>query len=612
MMTDLFEMVNYKAESVGSKYRDICQCRDDLLGFLDRNDWFGKKNEWKAGRVFIDDYGSIKDNLELWLRAYQRTPEERFTILLERYESEYPNTCKQFKVFADERGIADKPSGWKILDFMISHSDKDVDRLTSPEIEVMFSATSQSLPMVSTKLLMEFFNEFAQDGNYGYVVHKRRLKDPSNTAYSFLDFSRMAYIVFNEESWNDNDLVKKALGSGRFADLWLYIALHFFGALRSTDIVRLPVPELIYERVITRDMLLEGTYPDNAAVRLAEDFQMMLKLIPYKPNKTGRYTGVPEIKLFIPESLKMAMGIILSVKLVHHENGEPLVSPVQDLITARKFFGEDFVNAAGNRRFSTRKANKAYLQGIELTAENEPGHPKGYMLAALARSHKGGIGTLPEITDVYLSDAAFSGYSPEFILMEMFERGILGFVPAMMLEKYSEGAYRKLSVSQQTALIKAIGMEAYQIEDISYMVKRAVERAKDIVARFTTEEVPAVLQNLASGYAPGKQEEMLCIMTAAGHGCCDPGRSSCIGCGYEIYTKAAFHLLVKEFVRISGKRDSSTGAVRERYRGILESGLMPVIVEIIESFPVLYPDADPDFILDLLERGLKNAENYED
>lgn len=57
------------------------------------------------------------------------------------------------------------------------------------------------------------------------------------------------------------------------------------------------------------------------------------------------------------------------------------------------------------------------------------------MLAALARSHKGGIGTLPEITDLYLKDAAFSGYSPEFILMEMFERGILGFIPAMMLEK---------------------------------------------------------------------------------------------------------------------------------------------------------------------------------
>ena len=254
-------------------------------------------------------------------------------------------------------------------------------------------------------------------------------------------------------------------------------------------------------------------------------------------------------------------------------------------------------------------ANKAYLQGIELTAENEPGKPKGYMLAALARSHKGGIGTLPEITDLYLKDAAFSGYSPEFILMEMFERGILGFIPAMMLEKYSGEAYRKLSVTQQTKLIRILGMEAYQLEGISYTVRRAMTRAQEIVLGMTMEEIPAVLQKLASGYAPGKQDEMLCARTAAGFGCCDPCRSSCIGCGYEVYTKAAFHLLIKEFVRISKNRDSATGTERERYKMILEKGLMPVIVEIIESFPVLYPDAEMGMILDLLERGIRNAEN---
>ena len=102
---------------------------------------------------------------------------------------------------------------------------------------------------------------------------------------------------------------------------------------------------------------------------------------------------------------------------------------------------------------------------------------------------------------------------------------------------------------------------------------------------------------------------MLCVRTAAGFGCCDPCRSSCVGCGYEVYTKAAFHLLIKEFVRISKKRDSATGSERDRYKMILEKGLMPVIVEIIESFPVLYPDADMGMILDLLERGIRNAEN---
>jgi hypothetical protein len=70
--------------------------------------------------------------------------------------------------------------------------------------------------------------------------------------------------------------------------------------------------------------------------------------------------------------------------------------------------------------------------------------------------------------------------------------------------------------------------------------------------------------------------------------------------------------MIKEFVRISKMRDRSKGTDRDRYKMILEKGLMPVIVEMIESFPVLYPDADMGIILDLLERGLRNAENDND
>ena len=606
-MTDLFEMVLATAESEDSKYRDICQCRDDLLGFLDRNEWFGVGNIWKDGRCFVEDYPEVESKIALWLRAYQRSPEERFKILLDKYKDVYPNVCNRFEEYAIREKITDKPSGWKILDSILAHLNGD--ELDQKDMECMLAETSSSLPIVSTKILMQFFSECNRDEKYGYIVHKRGVKSQINEAYSFMDYSRMAYLVFNEESWRDNKLIVKALESKKSADLWLYIAVHFLGALRSTDITRLPVPDLVYERNLTRDLLRDNKYPESAAVQVAENFQMRLKLMPYKPNKTGDFKGVAEIKLFIPESLKTAMGIILSVKLIHLDDDRTLVTPVQDLVTARKFFGDDFAKAAGNRRFATRRANKAYLQGIELTAENEPGKPKGYMLAALARSHKGGIGTLPEITDVYLKDAAFSGYSPEFILKEMFERGILGFIPAMMLEKYAGETYRKLTVSQQTELIKVLGMEAYQLEGISYMVRGAIDHAKEIVSCVTNEEIPVVLQNLASGYAPGKQEEMLCVRSAAGYCCCDPERSSCMGCGYEVYTKAAVHLLIKEFVRITKQRDAATGNDRERYRWILEKGLMPYITEMIESFPVLYPDADMSIILDLLERGLKDAAN---
>ena len=126
-MIDLFEAVLKSADAVDSKYRDICQCRDDLLGFLDRNDWFGIDSEWKDGHVFINEYRDIEPKIVLWLRAYQRTDGERLEILLDAYRNDYPFTCERFAAFAKEHDIVDKPSGWKILDFIISHSDRDTN-----------------------------------------------------------------------------------------------------------------------------------------------------------------------------------------------------------------------------------------------------------------------------------------------------------------------------------------------------------------------------------------------------------------------------------------------------------------------------------------------------
>ena len=101
-----------------------------------------------------------------------------------------------------------------------NHYLLDADSLTEQELEAMFSVTAESLPAISTRLMMEFFNECLQDGKYGYVVHKRKVKESSNTAYSFRDYSTMAYLVFNEESWEANDLVRKALRSKKYADHW--------------------------------------------------------------------------------------------------------------------------------------------------------------------------------------------------------------------------------------------------------------------------------------------------------------------------------------------------------------------------------------------------------
>ena len=424
----------------------------------------------------------------------------------------------------------------------------------------------------------------------------------------------MAYTVFNEEAWKEHCLVKKAAEKRKYADLWLFTAIHFAGANRTTDITKLPIPSLPYPAAEVRERILKGCFSSVEAKAVSEELLFLLEMKPLKPNKTRRYKDIPDIKLSIAESVKEPMGIILALSLSWREQDDPFVSVNTDLQSVRSFFGKEFVAAICGKRFSSRRAVKSYMQGIEVIADADTGaKPKGYILAALARSHKGGIGKLPEMTDVYLRDAKFTGYKPEFILREMFERGIFGFIPALLLENYIGKEYLKLDVSGQTKLIKELGLDAFQLESITSCAIKSFEQARIIVRTLLRElggelvQLGRTLQNIASGAAPSKQTELLCLRTAAGFPCQMPERTGCIGCVYEIYTKSAAHLLMKEYVRLNHEMKGADDFCRERLKCILEAGIVPAISEIMTSIPLLYPDSSMDPVYEIVERGMIDA-----
>ena len=607
-MTVLFDEVLRDAERTGSKYRDICRCRDDLLGFLDRNEWFGQVPAGTGLEIMVPDYGGMRGAVCLWLEAYQKPPREKMELLLKQYQYRLPQTCALYRIFAETEDIADRPGGWKILDFILSSCDRELCLYSQDELDRIIEETRERLPTGNARLLAKFITEEIRKGQYRYEIHSRRQNELKKDAYSLRDFSVMAYCVFNPDSWKENRLVEKAVSSRKNSNLWLFTALHFFGAIRQSDLVRFPVPSLPCSKERLKTMVEDGTYRDEDARGVSEEFVLRLKYLPMHPSKTARYQGIPELKFYLPESLKTALGWILSVRLIHHREGEALVEPVQDLISGKRFFGEAFAEALGNRCFQTRRANKAYMQGIELVTEDEPGKPKGYMLAALARSHKGGISSIPEMTDIYLKDATFSGYRPEFILREMFERGIFGFIPAMMLERYAGDGYRTLDVSRQTDLIRSIGLDALQIEEVTLLVETALEKARAVVTAIPEEGLGTALQRIANGAAASRQEETLCLRVAVGLSCVDPLRGGCIGCGYEIYTKAAFHLLMKEYVRISRLKKEAQGIEKSRLRNLLLQGILPAVREMVVSLPLLYPGAETGILLEMMERGTRDAD----
>lgn len=88
--------------------------------------------------------------------------------------------------------------------------------------------------------------------------------------------------------------------------------------------------------------------------------------------------------------------------------------------------------------------------------------------------------------------------------------------------------------------------------------------------------------------------------------CIRPGGTSCLGCGYEIYTKTALQMMAREYVRLNRQLDDPDDG--KRAQDILKKYIIPGIVQILQSISVLYPEADMDILRRIIERGMKDAD----
>jgi hypothetical protein len=260
----IYKKAEALAESVGSLYRDTRKCRDDLLNFFIVNKWFGQTLEGNGDDIYIRNSTEITERLSLWLMAYRRTDSEKTDILIERFSERYPITCAEFRKYFKEAGTYGSEGSLRILDYLLSEIDRELTDYTEEEAQGIIANACGYLAISNCDVMIDFMKSLKGKGklrlDWEYEIHSRRLVERDNTAYPLKDFSFMAYVLFNEKAWNDRALVEKALHEKKYADMWLYISLHFVCGLRSTDLERLPAPELPYERKLLMEKLLDGEF----------------------------------------------------------------------------------------------------------------------------------------------------------------------------------------------------------------------------------------------------------------------------------------------------------------------------------------------------------------
>lgn len=169
-------------------------------------------------------------------------------------------------------------------------------------------------------------------------------------------------------------------------------------------------------------------------------------------------------------------------------------------------------------------------------------------------------------------------------------------------------AYEKLSVSDQTEIIRQLYLPATTAENLVNILQDNLVQAKEVIAELiiSVDDISAILQRIASGTAVGKSEEFLCLAMACGMGCAFPDYQECFGCRYEIFTKSVLHQLVKEFVRLRSLLMTDSDG---RYRLILQNSIMPVISEFIETIQHMYPNKDTEELLAIMEGGMRGYDN---
>ena len=580
--------------------------REKVSGFLLDNEWFGVS-------INLDDYTITEKDAEVLknhIKDYLTTP-PGIKSMEGIFSKKFPSTSELFVQFAEEEKLSET-NRFYLLDFLAYYLTKDLFLYSDAEVETLVEVATEALTKLQGNILIQFIKWLLNKGITRYRVSfemtKRYTIESANGAYELDEYLELMYYLFNEDYIIKNDMLSKAANSKNYADTWLYLGLHFICALRSTDLERLGHPKLTREPLEVLEAVVDGTWSSSEARRTLLSITTRLTYLNLTPNKTKNASNVAQLKFHVPESCQVLIGTLLAICEAHFQlqipyNAEnPLIRQIKTYEKITSYMGEEIGNLFLERNFSSRSANKSYLQSVAMLAddvleEKSELNIKGYFLAALARSHKGDFNEFAQTTTTYLKDAQLGQLKPEMVAKELFERGVLSMIPSMLLTIVTRGKYKKLSPSQQTQMIKSLDLTPIEIEKTLELSIRADSRSQQALKTLVEnnvdpEQLLTICHRIGNGEAFSKQEESMCLLSALGKLCPYDDRQHCVGCQYELQTKSTLLLLIGEFNRLNKQYQKLKNELeRGKVRAILEKQIKPCLTEMLQALSEQYGEA---------------------
>lgn len=584
---------------------DTLKNREKVSGFLLNNDWFGVPINLENYTITDEDAKVLKNHI----KDYFMTPpgvESMGAI----FAKKFPSTSDLFIQFSKEQKLT-KTNRFYLLDFLAYYLTKDLFLYSNTEVEKLVEVAAEVLTKYLGDNLIQFIKWLLDKGVTRYRVSfemtKRYTIESTNGAYELDEYLQLMYYLFNEEYITRNSMYSKAADSKNYADAWLYLALHFICALRTTDLMRLGHPKLTRKPKEVLEAVASGSWSSSEARRTLLSITTRLTYLNITPNKTSRTSHVTQLKFQVPESCQVLIGTLLAICEAHYQIGSPyssktsspLIRKISTYEQISNYMGDEIGDLFLERNFSSRSANKSYLQSVAMLAddileEKSELNIKGYFLAALARSHKGDFNEFAQTTTTYLKDAQLGQLKPEMVAKELFERGVLSMIPSMLLTIVTRGKYKELSPNQQTQMIKSLDLTPAEIEKTLELSIRADLRSQQALKTLIENNVGAdqlltVCHRIGNGEAFSKQGESMCLLSALGKLCPYDDRQHCVGCQYELQTKSTLLLLIGEFNRLNKQYSKLKNDLeRGKVRAILEKQIKPCLTEMLQALSEQY------------------------
>lgn len=579
-MTDLRELAEQLKKICDQEaYSDF---NEKLILMLVSNNWFGIQPHEQNGVVYVNDtdIDLITEHAVIYFRGSKaRTKTEKYEAVLALMRERLPETTNNLSFLIKEDGI---PNGiaFRLVDFLNSRLTKDLSLYNNDDIEKLVDEANEEMEKCYFDLLCCLLAEYrtAYKARYRVIFTQEQRSTNTKEAYSQEFFSQLIYKLFNDEYIHEHHMYLRAIEKPNCARTWLYLCFHLTNTVRDTDLLRVYHP--IFPRGMSADDVLSsikhGTFTDADALFVLTSVIKHLEVAPLTVKKTSKHSGIPYVKIDVPENAETHFGMLLAICEAHYQrdtynrksNGGTYFSPATTYEDICRYMGDDIGSLFIKENFSTISATKTVLQGIELFGDLDENsdktgiHCKGYILAALARSHKGGYGTFAKQTATYLRDSKLNGMSPEFVAFELLSRGALSFVLSYMLRIITEKESDKLTVEEETKAIEQLGLTPYEANMIAGITEKSRKNAIETIIRLYRNpvidhmELMESLHRIANNEAPAKQEGCMCLAVAAGKKCFYPDKQCCIQCEYEIGTQTTFLMMIDEFVRLQRLKNS--------------------------------------------------------